>query len=178
MYLGNKTKNLSTSCYHSVFCVRRLFLVLIYAAFRTRDVGHVVMICSFLVVQSVYVLYTSCFLPHIENVFNYLELASEIGLILLAYTGLVYAISLETQTAQWTLGYVSIGITILIVLVNVSAMILFAVRKIKLYCKKQKAAKMAKEMTDEGFGSPTLEMQLMKKDKVIEEENVLLEGLN
>ena len=85
MYLGNKTNHLTTACYYSVFCIRRLFIVLIYIAFRSQNGGEVAMIYSFLVLQSVYIIYTYVYFPHIENVYNYLELTSEVGLVLLAY---------------------------------------------------------------------------------------------
>jgi len=45
----------------------------------------------FLVIQSVYILYIVIYFPHTDNVYNYLEMASEIGLILLAYMGLIFS---------------------------------------------------------------------------------------
>ena len=101
MYLGNKTTKISTACYHAVFCIRRLCIVMTYVAFRTNQngYGYFAMTLLFLVIQSAYILYIFVYLPHTDNVYNYLEIVCEIGLILLAYMGLIFSRSFELSSA-------------------------------------------------------------------------------
>ena len=84
--------------------------------------------------------------------------------------------NLEKPTSAWILGYVSIGFTAFIVISNLTAMLIFGIRKLKLILKKRKAKNLAmKSKTDEENSENSLKATLKKRTE--EESKNRLEAI-
>ena len=147
MFLGNRTKRQSTFLYHTVFCVRRLFLVLSFFIYYISKNPKV--IWCFLAIQSLYLLYIISNTPHNEDYFNNLEIFNEICIILLLYMSFGFWRNpdanftwLDSKT-NWNCGYLAINIISVIFVLNFGTMIYMTVKKCKLhyirYAKRNKA---------------------------------------
>ena len=88
MFLGNYTGRKRTVIYHTVFCCRRMFIVLAFFMYYAANTPKVVY--CFLAVQSLYLLYIIGSNPHIENYFNILEIVNETCIIILLYMSLAF----------------------------------------------------------------------------------------
>ena len=88
MYEDIKTNKHTSALYTTVFCIRRLCLVL--AILFLRDRGETVLIYAFIFICSVNFVYLTRAMANNEMILNKLELVNELGLIGVLYTMLFF----------------------------------------------------------------------------------------
>ena len=142
-YLGDGLRTNKAKCflYHVWFCIRRLSFVLCF--FITRyNTTQLECLYGILLIQSVYLVYIAENFPHIENVFNILELVNESLYIMTIYTltGFVGSSGplVLNLGQQWLLGYITVTLIVIIYVINFVYMIVVTINRIKEYCKKRK----------------------------------------
>ena len=132
--------------YNVVFCIRRFHIVLVNVFFSqhflketfTTD-NYLLKIFSFLVIQSIYIVYIWETMPHTMDLFNKLELFNEGFLILLAFLMICYAgigDKYLTESIQEAIfpQIVSLVIISIIVLANVFVMLKITFSKLLRKC--------------------------------------------
>ena len=104
------------------------------------------LIFIFQLIQSFYVIFITLCKPHEDKEFLALELINEIQLIVLMYIGLSSSIAalVGSIEMQWIIGYFSVSLSCLIIVVNLFFMLMHGLRSLSTHCKKKKAANKAK----------------------------------
>ena len=82
MYNENKTNKLSSIIYNSIFCFRRLMLILSFYLLQEKGIW---LVLAFNFVQTVYFIYITNVIPHTEPMHNSLEDTNEYCLIVIQY---------------------------------------------------------------------------------------------
>ena len=129
MYEGIKTKKLVSALYTSVFCLRRMLLVL--ALLFLKEFDEFVMIYAFLFICSANFVYLTMAMANTEDVLNRLEIVNELGLIAVLYTMLFF---IRTNTLDalvvWDAGVGTIAVLGFVFLLNFGYMFSNSVRKL------------------------------------------------
>jgi len=114
MYGGVHTDERASRLYSVVFCIRRLTLVTLmltlpkYPYFKIQ---------GFFMVQTFYYMYIGWVRPHILKAFNRLEIINEFLLIIFGYTMFLSTSYVDIETS-YNMGWVTIGIIVLILVIN------------------------------------------------------------
>ena len=79
-------------------------------------------------------------MPHIEQLFNYLEIINEIIVVVILYCLVGFtATSVLGSNAQWVVGYFVIGLILIIFVLNMSMLVYSVATKVILHWRKRKA---------------------------------------
>jgi hypothetical protein len=93
---------------------------------------HVLKIMAFLVIQTAYIIYIMHSMPHTEDMFNKLEFFNEGMIVLMCYIMFVFAGVGDREVLMSDVPlYICIGISAIIVAVNVFVMIRLYIQKAK-----------------------------------------------
>ena len=137
-YVGKTRRTDKSMCflYTFWFCIRRLCLVLCF--FITWNNGSMIQtIFGLLCMQTCYLWYVAGYKPHIEIWFNSLEFVNEVLMVFIIYTLFGFLVSdipsLLTLRQQWRLGYVTIGLIIIIFIINFIGMIYSTFNRINYF---------------------------------------------
>ena len=91
-------------------------------------------------IQTWYILYILFSMPHIDQLFNYLEILNEIFVVVILYCLVGFtATSVLGSHAQWMVGYIAIGLIMIIFVLNMSMLVYTVASKVILHWKKWKA---------------------------------------
>ena len=127
-YLGTKPRFTSSTIfsftYITYFCFRRFAIVFSFFHFMSGGQNSSGMLFVLIFIESVFFIYLIKNKPHVEKDFNSLEIV-EIGLmIIILYSMHGYTTtSILTPEVQWSLGFVSVVMILLIAVLHVSMLI-------------------------------------------------------
>ena len=125
MYNGIKTKRFLSLMYTSIFCLRRLSLVIALLALRGHDIWVIMM---FQAVQTLYFWYMTSVTPHEEAIHNQLEYFNELCVIAIQHIMFFFiAGSGLDPELQWDFGTLVILIVAFVFAVNFIALIFLTV---------------------------------------------------
>jgi len=140
LYQGIDTAQLSSLLYNAVFCIRRFNIVLVNMVFSpgfpmTNFQQHHYLFKNFLFIfiQTLYVMYIADSRPHSLSIFNLLEFFNEGMITLMCYIMLCFTgigpsnMIMQSKTPM----YLSLAVTVSIVIANFSVLIKMTYRKIK-----------------------------------------------
>ena len=135
MYDGIKTDKLKSALYTTVFCTRRLTLVLILLVMQERE--PLILIYLYLLIFTLNFIYLTSAQANTEEFLNKLELFNEVGLMILLYTMFFFLKEMQLDTLfVWDVGTSMIGVLSVMFLINFSYMLFTSISKL---CKKSKA---------------------------------------
>ena len=124
------------------FCLRRLAFVLLFFVTHNGYISQHQCLVGLLFVQTIYFAYITEFRPHIEHVFNNIELFNELLLVLIIYSMTGFTVSdgpsLIDVNQLWSIGYFSIALIILVYVINFVFMIWVHFTKVKTHYKEAK----------------------------------------
>ena len=137
MYVGIKIKKMSSLMYTSVFCFRRLLLVLAFVVFGKNVVFVIV---AYNVISTFYFWYMTSVVPHEENIHNRLEYFDELCLILILYMMTFFLAGSDLDPMlQWDIGSFVMGIVFTVFVVHVIALIYLTIVRVIFWCRVRKA---------------------------------------
>lgn len=137
MYAGIKIKKMVALTYTSVFCFRRLLLVVLFLAFRERSM---VLLYAYNALQSFYFWYITSVEPHEEAIHNRLEIFNEFCVIMLQYLMIFHLYGSEVDPElQWHVGTATMSLIGFIFFVNFVALVYLAVSRICFMLRVRKA---------------------------------------
>lgn len=140
LYQGIDMNKLSALFYNAIFCVRRFNIVLVNMFFSPgfplsnfEQHHYLLKNLCFILIQTIYVMYIADTRPHSEETFNILEFFNEgmitlMCYIMICFTGVGprhYIMQAKTPV------YLSLAITVLIVMANFGVLIKMTIAKIK-----------------------------------------------
>merc|ERR1712176_754015 len=140
LYQGINMNQLSALFYNAIFCVRRFHIVLVNLLFSpgfplTNFEQHQYLFKDFcfIFIQTIYVMYIADARPHSQHIFNLLEFFNEGMITLMCYIMVCFTgigpshIIMHSKIPV----YLSLAITVLIVIANFSVLIKMTLRKVK-----------------------------------------------
>ena len=173
MYEDIKTDKLTSALYTTVFCIRRLLLVL--ALLFLKEKGETVIIYAFLLICSCNFAYLTRAMANNEQVLNKLELVNELGLMGVLYTMLFFIKTNQLSAlVVWDAGVGTIGVLGFMFLINFGYMFTTSLRKakneaklqlIKLRQRKLKRMKKFKKRVTKMTQTPNPMTKIKKKKK-------------
>ena len=129
MYEGIKTEKLDSALYMTMFCLRRMLLVLALLFFKEFD--EFVLIYAFLLVCSANFVYLTMAMANTEEILNKLEIFNELGLIAVLYTMLFFVKTNRLDAlVVWDAGIGTIAVLGFVFLLNFGYMFSNSIRKL------------------------------------------------
>jgi len=163
LYQGTKIDERSERLYTVAFSVRRMLLVLSVVCFPTHMFLRVQ---CFLWLQSFYIIYVGWVQPHEEALYNFLEIFNESLLLVLGYHLFIFTPFVGDVSAQYTMGWSSIAIIVLIIGTNAYLMGKFSYQKLRMkYYKRKHMAYLKKQ----GLAPPPASEVAAEEEKKNEE---------
>ena len=129
MYEGIKTEKLVSALYITVFCLRRMLLVL--ALLFLKEFDEFVMIYAFLFICSANFVYLTMAMANTVEILNKLEIFNELGLIAVLYTMMFFIRTNRLDAlVVWDAGLGTIAVLGFVFLLNFGYMFSNSVRKL------------------------------------------------
>ena len=130
---------MSSLTYTSVFCFRRLLLVVAFVIFGKNVIFVIV---AYNVIDTFYFWYMTSVVPHEENIYNRLEYFAELCIILILYMMIFFLTGSDLDPLlQWDIGNFVIGIVFTVFAVNMMTLIYLTILRLILWCRIRKARK-------------------------------------